>query len=209
VAVPPVGVLVVALVVGAVPFSNLMARTVADVDLRRWGSGTVSGTGLYRVAGFAPLVVAGILDVAKGALGPALAGADRPVLAAVAAGLAVAGHNWSLFLRGAGGRGVSVTLGALGVIVWPGAVLLLVAMMTGRAFGQTGLGTFVGLLTLVPVCALAAGASGALAAAGVLVPMLLKRALGDQPSRGDGGRAHLVRMVFDRPVEPRPTGEGK
>ncbi|MBM3693235.1 MAG: hypothetical protein FJW77_08100 [Actinobacteria bacterium] len=41
------------------------------------GNGTVSGTALYRVAGFPALSVAGILDVAKGAVGPVLAG-GRP-----------------------------------------------------------------------------------------------------------------------------------
>src|SRR5581483_11583352 len=60
--------LVLAYLAGAVPFSNVLAARVSGVDLREVGSGTVSGTGLYRVAGFLPLVVAGILDVAKGAL---------------------------------------------------------------------------------------------------------------------------------------------
>ena len=63
----------------------------------------MSGTALYRVAGFTPLAVAGVLDVAKGAVGPLLAGRDRPVLAAVAGGAAVAGHNWSPWLRGRAG----------------------------------------------------------------------------------------------------------
>src|SRR5579884_4480394 len=60
--------LVLAYLAGAVPFSNVLAARVSGVDLREVGSGTVSGTGLYRVAGFLPLVVAGILDVAKGAV---------------------------------------------------------------------------------------------------------------------------------------------
>jgi acyl phosphate:glycerol-3-phosphate acyltransferase len=198
---PPVAVLVVSFSLGAVPFSNLAARAVAGVDLRDTGTGTVSGTGLYRVAGFVPLAVAGILDVTKGAVGPLLAGGDRPLLASAAAGVAVVGHNWSPFLRGAGGRGVSVALGALLVLVWPGTVLLLVAMVVGKAFDETGLGTFVGLLALVPVAGVAAGASGAVAATAVLVPMVLKRALGDRPSRDDDARMYARRVVYDRPDE--------
>ena len=42
------------------------------------GSGTVSGTGLYEVSGFGPLAIAGSLDVAKGCLGPLLAGSNAP-----------------------------------------------------------------------------------------------------------------------------------
>ena len=99
-------VLLVAFAVGAVPFSYLIAHSLARTDLRQVGSGTVSGTGLYRVAGFAPLVVGGLCDVGKGALGPFLAG-DRWLLMAFAGAVSVIGHNWSLFLNGAGGRGLS------------------------------------------------------------------------------------------------------
>lgn len=57
--------LVVAFTCGAVPFSYLVAQAVAKTDLRTVGSGTVSGTSLYQVAGFAPLALGGILDVIK------------------------------------------------------------------------------------------------------------------------------------------------
>src|SRR2546422_10651684 len=98
---------------GSVPFSNIMARRTRGVDLREVGSGTVSGTSLYRVAGFGPLALAGVLEIAKGAVGPALAGRDRPVLAAAAAGARGAGHAWLLFLQGAGGRGIPPARGAV------------------------------------------------------------------------------------------------
>jgi acyl phosphate:glycerol-3-phosphate acyltransferase len=95
---------------GAVPWSQLLARR-RGVDLRSVEGGTVSGTALYRVAGFAPLALAGSLDVAKGAIGPAVATRARPALAATTAAAAVAGHNWSVFLHGAGGRGISPAIG--------------------------------------------------------------------------------------------------
>ena len=100
-------ILVLSFAVGAIPFSYVAGRRARGVDLRRVGTGTVSGTSLYRVAGFGPLAAAGVLDVAKGAAGPGLAiAAGHPALAAVAGGAAVVGHNWSPFLRGAGGRGI-------------------------------------------------------------------------------------------------------
>src|SRR5262245_54662097 len=135
-------VLAIAFVVGAIPFSNIAARVSRGVDLRTVDSGTVSGTNLYKVAGFGPLVVAGVLDVAKGAVGPLLAGSHRPVLAAFAGGLAVVGHNWSPFLGGAGGRGISTAMGALLVTAWPGTVLLLAGMALGRIVDQAGFGSF-------------------------------------------------------------------
>src|SRR5439155_7799056 len=119
---PPV-VVGAAYLAGAIPFSNLMARRARGVDLRSVGTGTVSGTSLHEVAGFVPLAVAGICDVAKGAVGPAPAARDRPGPAAAPAAAGVAGHNWSPFLNGAGGRGISPALGALLVRNWPGTAL--------------------------------------------------------------------------------------
>lgn len=200
-----VGILLLAFVVGGIPFSNLVARRSRGVDLRETGSGTVSGTSLYRVAGFPALAFAGILDVAKGAVGPLLAGTDRPVLAALAGGLAVAGHNWSPFLKGAGGRGIAPALGALLVNAWPGTVLLLVSLVISRAFKQTGIGAFVGEVALTPVLAITNGADGALAGAAIAVPMLLKRLLGNGPPAERTLAVYVHRLLFDHDPEVSPS----
>jgi acyl phosphate:glycerol-3-phosphate acyltransferase len=144
----------VAYFVGAIPFSQIAARLRSGVDLRAVGTGTVSGTSLFRVSNFSTLAVAGVLEVAKGAVGPLLAGSSRPELAAVCAGLAVAGHNWSPYLRFAGGRGISPALGAFLVVAWPGTVVLALGLILGRFAHQTGFGTFVALLALLPVLAI-------------------------------------------------------
>jgi acyl phosphate:glycerol-3-phosphate acyltransferase len=191
----------VAFLAGAVPFSNLAARRRAGVDLRDVGTGTVSGTSLYAVAGFGPLAAAGVCDVAKGAVGPLLAGRDRPVLAAVAGGLAVAGHNWSPFLRGAGGRGLSPTIGALLPRAWPGAVVVLGGMTLGRFARQTGLGSFVAQCALVPVLAKLRGRDAALAGACVVLPMFAKRIVGNTPSERRDIATYVQRLVFDSDTE--------
>ena len=185
-------------VAGAVPFSNVMARATAGVDLREVGTHTVSGSGLREVAGFGPMAVAGLADVAKGAIGPALAGPDRPVLSALAGGAAVCGHNWSVFLRGAGGRGISPSLGALGVRDRPGSLTLLIGLGLGRLSRQTGLGCFIAAVALVPVLWRTRGRQGALAGAAVVGPMLVKRVLGNEaPGRRDLS-TYLARLVLDR-----------
>jgi len=209
---------------GAVPFSNVFASRLAGVDLRDVGSGTVSGTGLYRVAGFRPLVVAGILDVAKGSLVAMMvrepadpAGSSgstaappaarqrrhrfrRPSLAeGAAAGLVVTGHNWSPYLDGAGGRGLSPALGALGVIAPEGSVLLLAGLTLGRLTRQTGLGTFASQVALVPTLAVTRGRRGAFAGAAILAPMLAKRLLGNGTVKpGAGIRGYAARLLYDR-----------
>jgi glycerol-3-phosphate acyltransferase PlsY len=183
---------------GSLPFSNLAARTVAGVDLRRVGSGTVSGTSLHAVAGFGPLAVAGILDVGKGAVGPLLLHGDL-IPMAIAGSAAIAGHNWSLFLRGAGGRGISPALGALAVIAWPGAIALLVGLVVGRLLHHTAVVSLISQAALVPILISREGAAGALAAALLLIPMWAKRLAGNRwPVDPPILSGLLERWLFDR-----------
>ena len=193
----PLAVLAASFAAGSVPSSQIAARLRADVDLRDVGSGTVSGTSLYRVAGFGPLAVAGVADIAKGALGPLLAGRDRPVLAALAGGAAIAGHNWSPFLRGAGGRGIAPSLGVLGVNAWPGVPVMLGGLVAGRAVRQSGLGSFVGQCALFPVLTRLYGRRGALVAACVVTPMWAKRMAGNARPDRPSARVFAHRLLFD------------
>jgi glycerol-3-phosphate acyltransferase PlsY len=188
-----------AFAVGSIPFSNIAARLTRGVDLRGVANGTVSGTSLYRVAGFGPLAAAGVLEIGKGAVGPLIAGRDHPVAAALAAGASVAGHNWSPFLRGAGGRGLSPAVGALGVVAWPGSLVLLAGMAGGKLVGQAAPGSLLAQAALVPVLARARGGRGALAGVAVLAPMLVKRLLGNARAVGGRpGRVYLNRLLLDR-----------
>jgi acyl phosphate:glycerol-3-phosphate acyltransferase len=195
------GILLLAFLLGSIPFSNLVTKRARGVDLRDTHYGTVSGTAVYRVAGFGALVVSGLCDLAKGAAGPLIAGSDRPVVAALAGGAAVIGHNWSPFLRGQGGRGVGPAVGALLVIAWPGVVVLLGSMVIGRAFGATGLGGFVGEVMLTPILAATNGRDGALAGAAIAVPMLVKRVMGNRPPPVPGWRSYAFRLLLDRDPE--------
>jgi glycerol-3-phosphate acyltransferase PlsY len=191
-------VLGAAYLAGAIPFSHLVARRTKGVDLRTVGSGTVSGTGVFRSVGFAAGMAAGIADLLKGAVGPVLAGPHRPYLAATAGGLGVAGHNWSPFLRGAGGRGVSTAMGAMWPTVPAGSVMMLAGLALGRAAGESAIGCFVADLGLVPVARLVGGRSAAAAAGAVVVPMLAKRVAGNGPAPDPRWRTRLWRLLLDR-----------
>jgi glycerol-3-phosphate acyltransferase PlsY len=196
----PAGVvLAIAFAAGTVPFSGLAAQLIAGVDLRRRGPGTVSGTGLYEVAGFGPLAIAGSLDVAKGAIGPLLAGRTRPRLAALAAAAAISGHNWSPLLGGAGGRGISPALGATLVVAPEGAVVLASGLGGGKLLHQTGFGCLVAMVGLVPVLVRRHGWRGVLTAACVSGPIVAKRLTGNEPPSGKSRERVLVsRLLFDR-----------
>jgi acyl phosphate:glycerol-3-phosphate acyltransferase len=185
----------------------LAARLVAGVDLRDRGTGTVSGSGLYDVAGFGPLAVAGSLDLAKGAVGPWLAGPQRPVLRALAAGAGVAGHNWSPLLGWAGGRGIAPALGATLMAAPEGAVLLGSGLAGGRLLHQTGFGSLVTLVGMVPLLMHRRGWRGGLVAICISGPMVAKRLVGNAVPRGDHlARVLVARLLFDRDPVARPGG---
>jgi glycerol-3-phosphate acyltransferase PlsY len=186
-----------AYLLGAVPFSQIVSLRFAGTDLRAVATGTVSGTGLYRVGGVGAVILGGGLDVAKGALAAALAGSDD-VTRVLVAGAVVIGHCWSVFLRGAGGRGISPAMGALVVLYWPGAALLLAGLAIGRLIGETGLVAFIADLALIGVLAVAHETYGLALALAVVVPMLLKRLVGNsRPERGSGLRIYRDRLLYD------------
>ncbi len=193
----------VSFTLGAIPFTNLIAQGVAGTDLRSVGSGTVSGTALYRVAGFVPLAVGGLLDVAKAV--PGILAADlAPVVVVLAAGAAVAGHNWSPFLKGAGGRGLSPAMGALAVVFWPGAALLLAGLAIGRLIRQTALVSFVAMVALPPLSLVWGGYVAAATSAAVAAPIMLKRLTANNtlPPRGQRARIAMYRLLCDNDGTP-------
>lgn len=194
---------------GSVPLSNLMARWRAGTDLRRLGNGTVSGTALARAAGVGPLLAVGVFEVAKGAVGPALAGRRSPLVAAVAGGCAVVGHNWSPWLGGAGGRGISPSVGALLVTAPAGAALLLGGLAGGRLAGETALGSIVADALLVPLVCRVHGRDAAMAALAVLIPMLAKRIAGNAAPAQPGIEVYLCRLAFDRDTWAKPGANAR
>ncbi|NES28112.1 glycerol-3-phosphate acyltransferase [Micromonospora terminaliae] len=167
-------VLVLAYLVGAVPFSNLVAHRYAGLDLRHAGTGTTTPANLHRTAGLRPAVLAGVLEVAKGMVGPALIGPDRPLLAAVAGGLAVTGHNWSPLLRGRGGRGISTATGALLVVAWPGAVFMFGCLVMGILTRRVLVFMRAAAFALLPLLGLIDGRRGLLLGAILVGPIGFK-----------------------------------
>jgi glycerol-3-phosphate acyltransferase PlsY len=117
--------MIIGYMLGSIPWGLILAKKMARVDVREWGSGKVGATNVLRSAGRKIAIMSGLLDVLKGAVSVLLAGlivgksyvaigglGFGPLLAQVLAGLAaVAGHNWSVFLGFRGGSGVATFFG--------------------------------------------------------------------------------------------------
>ena len=105
---------------GSIPSAYIAGRVAAGKDVRQLGGGNVGGLNLYREVGALPAALAGIADVCKGVAAVAIAfwllDVSTPfVLGAALA--AVVGHNWMVFLKFSGGKGMGATIGALFVLL--------------------------------------------------------------------------------------------
>lgn len=156
---------------GALPFSYYIARWCGGVDLRRAGSGSTSPSNVYRTVGLLPALAAGLLEVAKGAVGPLVAGHVNVLVAGLAGGLAVFAHNWPPIRYGGGGRGLSTATGALAVVAWPAALLLCTGLVVGAAVRRIFPAMSVALVLLVPMLIFLRGSYVAAAAGVVLIPV--------------------------------------
>ena len=131
-----VAVVVIGYLLGSIPFGLLVAKRWAKVDVRQYGSGKIGMTNVLRTAGKKAAALVLALDLLKGVLAVVFAGLIvgsaygevngfglGVVVAEVLAGLAaIAGHNWSLFLKFRGGRGVVTFFGGLAALCPPAAI---------------------------------------------------------------------------------------
>lgn len=121
-----VAAIILGYLIGSIPSGVLITRQFKKVDLRQCGSGSTGATNVLRTAGPKAGIMVFLADMAKGAAAVALAGLimgsrvstagdltfDAQAAQVAAALAAIVGHNWSLFLKFHGGKGVSTFFGA-------------------------------------------------------------------------------------------------
>jgi glycerol-3-phosphate acyltransferase PlsY len=135
-----VGVLLLAYILGSVPFGLLIVKLSTGQDIRQVASGRTGGTNAMRAAGFWAGLSTAIFDILKGACAVWLAQAITPdhhlihVFAPIAA---ILGHNYSVFLpefdenrhfkglRGGAG-GAPAVGGAFGL--WPASLAIILPL---------------------------------------------------------------------------------
>lgn len=103
--------------IGSLPTAYWTGRLYKGIDIRRYGSGNIGATNAFRVLGKVPGTIVLLVDVLKGIVATTIVGDffrleqiwQRVLLAVVV----VAGHNWTIFLRFKGGKGIATSLGVL------------------------------------------------------------------------------------------------
>ena len=117
--------LLVSYLLGSIPVTQIVARLVKNVDLRKVGSHNVGGRNLTRQLGLLWGILGGAGDVAKGAaamLAAQALGVESPYIL-LNGPAAVAGHNWPIWLKFQGGKGVLTAMGAIAAIAFPEAAI--------------------------------------------------------------------------------------
>lgn len=122
-------VILVAYLIGSIPFGYLIVRHRVGEDVRESGSGGTGATNVSRRAGKAAGVVTLVLDALKGVLAIVIAqiiigegGPNIDWLTAAAAIAAITGHIFPVWLRFRGGKGVATGVGVF-LMLAPIAVL--------------------------------------------------------------------------------------
>ncbi|MCD6567191.1 MAG: glycerol-3-phosphate 1-O-acyltransferase PlsY [Dehalococcoidia bacterium] len=156
---------------GSIPFGLIVGKLARGVDVREQGSGKTGATNVMRAAGTRFGALTMVLDVVKalGAvlLAKAIVGEGVLLLgslsldwqvAQVMTGLSVlVGHNWPVFAKFKGGRGVTVFFGTM-FAIYPPAALLGVEVWAAVALGskRMSLGSILGVAAtcclMIPLC---------------------------------------------------------
>lgn len=120
---------------GSIPFGIIIASVMGAGDIRKQGSGNIGATNVLRTTGKFGGAMTLLLDALKGAIPVLIAkslwGIDNWTLAIAIA--AIIGHNYTVFLRFRGGKGVATSLGVL-LALWPYIGLISIGIWIGSMF---------------------------------------------------------------------------
>ncbi len=116
-------VLFIGYLIGSIPSGYLIAKFLKGIDIRDYGSGNIGFANSLRVLGLVPGLVVLVADIAKGVVSAwagTLFASSIGITPQIAGGMlglsSIMGHNWSVFLKFRGGKGVATTAGVFLVL---------------------------------------------------------------------------------------------
>lgn len=154
--------IIISYLIGSVPTGYLFGKLSRGIDIRNFGSGNVGATNAWRVLGKKTGVLVLLIDLLKGVL-PVVLVADfflsrgidisPEAFRLILALSCISGHNWTVFLKFKGGKGVATTLGVLiglslvtddfakifGLVIFVWLVVFLISRMVSLASISAGI----------------------------------------------------------------------
>src|SRR6056297_3379441 len=110
-------ILIISYLLGSIPTGYVITNSIKGVDVRKFGSGNVGATNVTRVLGLKYGIFVAVMDILKGYVAVLVAqhlfSAMPAYIIFGAALMAIIGHDWSIFLRLSGGKGVVTTAGVI------------------------------------------------------------------------------------------------
>jgi glycerol-3-phosphate acyltransferase PlsY len=203
--------------IGSVPSSYLAGRS-RGIDLRKQGTSQVGGGNLWRTTSRKLGLIVGIFDFFKGMLMVLIAwwlglNAGQQLVVGLAT---VVGHNWPVFLRFHGGRGVATSLGIIIILpcinineitTWPLVAFFAVAA-AGLVIARRTPVPILGGLILLPIISAVAHEPlpitlGYLAMALIIIIKRLTAQPSSETRKTGMGRLLWNRFLFDRDISDR------
>ena len=133
---------------GSVPFGIVIARLFGLGDLRQIGSGNIGATNVLRTGNKFAAFLTLVLDIGKGAIAVGITYllTDAPFAMLATGFWAVMGHNFPIWLKFKGGKGVATTLGVLTATAWPvGLAAIGTWLATAAIFRYSSLAALIAL----------------------------------------------------------------
>jgi glycerol-3-phosphate acyltransferase PlsY len=207
--------IICAYLLGSVPSSYLAARS-RGIDLRKAGTSQVGGGNLWRTTSRKLGLAVGFFDFAKGMFMvwmAHLAGLDTGQQLVV--GLAsIIGHNWPVFLRFHGGRGIATTMGIVIILPvlndiapWPSVIAVGAVVFVTILFRSSPLPVFFGAASLpVTTWIFQEKMAVIMSYLAVFLVIIIKRLIAQpSPESIQISRTRLLfnRLFFDRDIADR------
>ena len=140
----------------------IYGKLTKKTDIRQHGSGNAGTTNAMRVMGIKAGLIVFILDFLKGLAAVFIAGilSDGEYAQAIAALAVIIGHNWPMFLKFKGGKGIATLIGAYTIIApIPLLIALVIAFIIIYFTKWVSLASLCGIYSIVVMLIITQGLS--------------------------------------------------
>ncbi len=149
----PALVILLAYLLGSIPFGLVLTRLAGLGDIRSIGSGNIGATNVLRTGNKKIAALTLLLDGLKGTAAVLLAEYLLPGSGRLAALAALLGHMFPVWLKFKGGKGVATAIGVITALYWPLGIGTIIAWLAfAFIFRYSSLAAIVAL-GLSPFCA--------------------------------------------------------
>jgi glycerol-3-phosphate acyltransferase PlsY len=160
---------------GSIPFGLLVTRLAGLGDVRRIGSGNIGATNVLRTGSKSAAALTLLLDLAKGWAAVVIGQAWGGDAALAAAGCAVIGHMFPIWLGFRGGKGAATALGVVIALAWSVAVAAaLVWLATALLLRYSSLAALAATVAAAGLAPVFTGGATAAVIAGIALLIILR-----------------------------------